>query len=47
VKALSKARKKLELTVGDISKWGDGTIDKYMGRKLGVDFGKFGWFGGW
>lgn len=42
VKALSKARKKLEISVGDTYKWGDGTIDIYLGGKMDVDFGGFG-----
>lgn len=46
VKALSKARRKLEITVGDTDKWGDGTIDKYLGGKMDVNFGGRG-FGGW
>jgi hypothetical protein len=46
VKALSKARKKLEITVGDTNKWGDGTIDKYLGGKTDVAVGGFG-FGRW
>ncbi|TVY83491.1 hypothetical protein LSUE1_G004863 [Lachnellula suecica] len=47
VKALSKARKKLELTVGDTDKWGDGTIDKYRAGKVDVEFGGFGGFSRW
>lgn len=48
VKALSKARKKLEITVGDTDKWGDGTIDKYLGGKMDVLGGSgFGGFGAW
>ena len=48
VKALSKARKKLEITVGDTDKWGGGTIDKYLGGKMDVLGGcGFGGFGRW
>lgn len=47
VKALPKARKKLEITVGDTNKWGDGTIGTYLGGKTNVEFGGFGrGFGG-
>jgi hypothetical protein len=41
-KALSKARKKLEITLGDTNKWGDGTIDTYLGGKMDVEFDSFG-----
>lgn len=46
VKALSKSRKKLVITVGDTDKWGDGIIEKYLGGKTNLDFGGFGGFGG-
>jgi hypothetical protein len=44
VKALSKARKRLEITVGETSKWGDGTITEYLGGKMDVNWSGFG---GW
>lgn len=39
-----KARKRLEITVGETSKWGDGTITEYLGGKMDVNWGGFG---GW
>lgn len=56
VKALSKARKKLEITMGDTNKWGGGTIDTYRGGKTGlnysggkkgIDYTSLGGFGRW
>jgi hypothetical protein len=41
-KALSKAIKKLQITLGDTNKWGDGTIETYLGEKIDVEADGFG-----
>ncbi|EPE26443.1 hypothetical protein GLAREA_02356 [Glarea lozoyensis ATCC 20868] len=41
-KKLSKARKGLEITLGETKKWGNGSAEKFVGGKSNLNFGK-GW----